>query len=335
MERKAKLAAEISYQKRWGWREEGKQSYLNLQDAYHNLEMILIPHSLKHSAMIELLKYSQQATAATAAAVTTTEASRRKCIQWKYFSTLLLNEISFFSSHSSSRQKSFIIERKLIVLRQLQQITRMKYILHHQEAQVTLPNHITFDYLPYPIAILPMEASFRSRIPLKPIKLMHLKMLRSSFENVSQKVQSIQDNLQKIALMMTCKSVYHEKPSGCLKCGGLIRQHELMVNAVNRATGAMILVPYQFEVQVLKISDSLPLFPSLNLVDRFLRKNLRTLKLCNLNIINFLPLSKLIFVSMLFMTSNPGGQLFSLEEDMRRWSRGEVIRYITIASEDW
>ena len=210
--------------------------------------MILIPHSLKHSAMIELLQYSQQAAA---------EASRKKLFLWKYFSTLILLQISFTSSH----KKSVLIEKKLIVLRQIQQMNRQKYLLSHQEAHVTLPNHITFDYIPYPIAILPMEASFRSRIPLKPIKLMHLKMLRSSYENASQSVKSIQDNLQKIALMVTCTSVYHERSAGCLKCGGLIRQHELMVNAVNRATGAMILVPYQFEVQVLKITNSLSPFP--------------------------------------------------------------------------
>jgi hypothetical protein len=252
VERKAKIAAEIAHKKIWGWKAEGQQTYSNVKDAFHGIETVLVPHHLKRCAMRELLEYVQKSH----------EQNISSSFIFRNFSRIILNEIFPFSIRQ--RKKRNVIARKQVVMRQIRQINRTKYLIHHHEALVTLPDHISFEYIPYPLAVLPMEASFHSRIPLRPAKLMHLKMLKSSFENASQRVRSIQENLEKIAQMVICTSVYHERSAGCLKCGGLIRQHELMVNAVNRATGAMILVPYQFEIQVLQMMILSILFPSLH-----------------------------------------------------------------------
>lgn len=271
---------------------------------------------------------------------------------FSYTSQLLLNDILPY--HQRCKRKSYLIERKLILMREIRQHTRQQYLLYllyysniHDNDNQSIYSSTNNPSPPYHLAILPMEASFHSRIPLKSSKLIHLKMLRNSYYEMLQNVQNIQENIQKIHGMLSCTSVYHERAAGCLKCGGLIRQHELMVNSINRANGTMILVPYQYELEVSKTHPTplaTPPTPSLSpsllpswyhsLNYSFLRKSYITINHVKIIIINYSHNYKTIFVSMLFMKSNPGGQHISFEENLIKLNKNVIILIIIIVYDD-
>jgi hypothetical protein len=278
--------------------------YLNVQDAFRGVESVLIPHRLKRQTMSELLFHMNQQhensntqiisssscpsspTSPTADATTASISLPPFPVSpyvpvsvfvYRRISQRILNSIRSFLSRG--RQKSYLIFRKQVTMREIRQRTRSRYLIHHHDPDTgtdlsvsygpgseiaisgagadasgtgfpSLPAHILFEYLPYPEAIAPMESAFHSRVPLRPAKLMRLKMLRNSLLAASNKALVVQEMISKIEAMLVCKSVYHERSAGCLKCGGVIRQHQLLVNAVNRANGRMVLVAYEFELQV-------------------------------------------------------------------------------------
>jgi hypothetical protein len=97
VERKAKIAADIAYKKTWGWKDEGKQTYSNLKDAFRGVETVLVPHQLKRRAMEELLKHVEKF-------------QENHHSIFKRISRLILNEIYPFSLRG--RKKSSVIARK-------------------------------------------------------------------------------------------------------------------------------------------------------------------------------------------------------------------------------
>lgn len=215
---------------------DGKIMFKNVNDAFHGIEIVLIPHRLKKQTIIELITICN-----------IIKQKENKSYIYINISQLILNYIYPF--YKRTRKKSYIIKRKLIIMREIRQITRHKYMIHNDHTN-ELPSNIFFDYIPYSIAIQPMEASFHSRVPLSRVKLLHLKMLRNSMKDAFDTFQNTQQLIQKIDQMRVCQSVYHERSAGCLKCGGVMRHGKLMVHAKNRASGATVLVANEYEYDV-------------------------------------------------------------------------------------
>lgn len=234
VELKAKKLAEIEHRRVWGWRDDGKKTFQNLNNAFIGVRDILVPHQSKKNAMLELITICQKAH--------DNKINGCRLTPWR-----LLNEINPFCAQF--RLKRRVIHRKYIVMEEMRRIQRLKQTLLMPFSQSPSSESLTPLLIEH-LALVYMENAYGRRVPVGRSKVMYLRMLRTRTEEARVRFVQTQASIEKMASMLVCMSVYHERAAGCLKCGAIVFHGQLMVNSIQRETGAVVLVHHQFELDV-------------------------------------------------------------------------------------
>ena len=161
---------------------------------------------------------------------------------FKKMSQRIINAVKPF--HERTKQKNQVVHLKLIVMRQLYKTAHLKELSCHPD-QPFVPPMFEHD------AIEPMKLAFARRIPLSPIKVMMLKMMRSRLEDARQLYQRTLNGIEKCKFMAECQSIFHYKLSGCPKCGVVFVSDVMHVHTFDRATLTPIVSTREFEMQVI------------------------------------------------------------------------------------
>ena len=144
------------------------------------------------------------------------------------------------------RQKYRSIRRKHVVIREIHNNNRASESLHmKQESDFSYDYPHTEDQ-----ALQPMEAAYARRVPVGPAKVMLLRMLRAKVEDALNKLQRTLNGIDRCELMLVCTSVYHERLSGCPKCGLVLVKGIMHLESFDRVTNTTIIVPRDYEMGV-------------------------------------------------------------------------------------
>mmetsp|Transcript_16206 Transcript_16206/g.24415 ORF Transcript_16206/g.24415 Transcript_16206/m.24415 type:complete len:910 (+) Transcript_16206:48-2777(+) len=234
-DRKAKEAEEAAYNKMWGWKDEGKKTYREMNHAFAGLQSILVPHKCKKSTMLELDGFCKAA-------------HTNESFLYRRMSQRVLNEISPF--HLRYRLKRRAIHRKYIVMREIFNRTRAMECLRSGYYETN--NFVYNEFMDEHFALLQMEAAYGRRVLVGPAKIMLLRMLRTRVQDAKDKLDRATQGVEKCEYMLVCTSVYHERLAGCLKCGLIMIHGKMCMESYDRATNASIVVPREFELEILK-----------------------------------------------------------------------------------
>jgi hypothetical protein len=218
----------------WGWKDDGKKVFNSVKEAFRSVENILKPHQNKHNYIMEL------------------EDIFKNVLKLKYnkYHKISYRILDYMISYDKKNKCIYrLIKNKYYIMLDIKQIYKYK---HH----LNLNDDSTFDPVEYRIDIYKfihyLERSHFNSIRLTSSQLVNRRMLHFQYYKYKKYVSDIEQNIKQLDDMLVCKSVYHGRVGGCLKCNAVFIKGELMVKAINRQTKAEVLTTHKYEYDLLQ-----------------------------------------------------------------------------------
>lgn len=200
------------YERIWGWKADGKKMYKSLQKTFRSVESYIGPHQHKKACMHYLLKRVQ-------------ELKKLKNVYGRPYAAFLLRHIMSYQ-HPGVDSKTKLIKIKLRMLLEL----RGSFVDEFK-------------------ALKPIERSLVKDVRVDSTKVLQLRLKRAALADALGKLKIITDTIENLEQMKLCKSINHEKVSGCPICGAIVgRTGGINVISIHRVSKVESIKQWEVEM---------------------------------------------------------------------------------------